>query len=173
MVDDRRLTLGEYLETIGAVSVAEVSAEDKQARWDEYFFGIARQAAAKSKDRSVKVGCLIAGPDKEIRSTGFNGFPRGVDDDKWERHQRPLKYKWTEHAERNAIYACSVRPKGCTLYVMWHPCMDCARAIVQSGITALVCEKPDYTDPRWGGDFNLATELFGEAGVSVRYINDK
>ena len=72
--------------------------------WDEYFLTLCDAVALKSKDRSTKLGCVIVGVGHEVRSTGYNGFPRGVNDNVDARHQRPEKYKWTEHAERNAIY---------------------------------------------------------------------
>ena len=102
------------------------------AKWDRYFMGLAVQAATLSKDESTKLGCVIVGPDREIRATGYNSFPRGVNDDRPERQGRPLKYKWFEHAERNAIYNAArvgVSLKGCVLYCAWPPCTDCARGI--------------------------------------------
>uniref|UniRef100_UPI0035253B42 deoxycytidylate deaminase n=1 Tax=Salmonella enterica TaxID=28901 RepID=UPI0035253B42 len=104
---------------------------------DDYFINLARSVSERSKDRSTKVGCVIVGPDNEIRSTGYNSFPRGINDDAPERHARPEKYLWTEHAERNAIYAAArvgTPLKGCRAYLPWFPCMGCARALVQSGI---------------------------------------
>ena len=64
--------------------------------WDEYFLAMCQLVASKSKDRSTKVGAIIVGPDNEIVSTGYNGFPRGINDDIKERHERPLKYKFTD-----------------------------------------------------------------------------
>lgn len=141
--------------------------------WDDYLMGFAHHAAAKSKDRSKKVGCVIVGPANEIRSTGYNSFPRGIDDERPERHERPAKYRWTEHAERNAIYNAAragIRTEGCRMFLPWFPCMDCARAIVQSGIIELVCVEPDVGDSRWGTDFKDALVLFDEAGVKTRYV---
>lgn len=143
------------------------------ATWDDYFMGLASHVATRSKDRSTKVGCVIVGPDNEICSTGYNGFPRGINDEVPERHERPAKYKWTEHAERNAIYNAArmgTALKGCRIYLPWFPCMDCARAITQSGIVELVCHAPDMNDERWGHDFSTATVLFEEAGVAVRHV---
>jgi dCMP deaminase len=140
--------------------------------WDLRFMRLAEHIGTWSKDRSTRVGCIIVGPNREIRSTGYNGFPRGVDDAPEERHVRPAKYKWTEHAERNAIYNAArigVPIDGCTMYVPWFPCMDCARAILQSGISVLVAYRPDVNDPKWGEDFQLAMILFNEAGVTVRW----
>jgi dCMP deaminase len=140
--------------------------------WDSRFMRLAEHIGAWSKDRSTRVGCVIVGPNREIRSTGYNGFPRGVDDAPEERHTRPAKYKWTEHAERNAIYNAArigVSIDGCTMYVPWFPCMDCARAVLQSGIKTLVAYRPDFDDPQWGEDFRLALRLFEEGGVVVRW----
>lgn len=140
--------------------------------WDTYFLDIARHVATRSKDRSTKVGCVLVGPDNEIRSTGYNSFPRGIDDDAPERHGRPEKYLWTEHAERNAIYNAArvgTPLKGCRAYLPWFPCMDCARALVQVGCVEIVCTKPDITNPKWGEHFQRAEVLFNEAGVAVRY----
>lgn len=142
--------------------------------WDNYFMGLAGYVATRSKDRSTKVGCVIVGPDNEIRSTGFNGFPRGVDDACEARHARPAKYLWTEHAERNAIYNAArmgTALKGCRIYLPWFPCMDCARAIVQSGIGELICVAPDVTNLKWGEDFRNSAVLLEEAGVGVRHVS--
>jgi dCMP deaminase len=146
------------------------------SNWDSYFIELATLAATRSKDRSTKVGCVIVGPDNEIRSTGYNGFPRGINDDAPERHERPAKYLWTEHAERNAIYNAArsgISLKGCRAFLPWFPCMDCARAIVQSGIVELIAYKPDLKDQKWGREFVAAIEMFGEAGVSVRYVEHR
>ena len=86
--------------------------------WDDYFAGLLSQVAVKSKDPTTKIGALIVGPDREIRSTGYNSFPRGLDDNVRERMERPEKYYWIEHAERNAIYnaaRCGTTLKGCTV----------------------------------------------------------
>jgi len=133
---------------------------------------LARQIAEWSKDRSRQVGCIIAGPNNEIRAVGFNGFPRGVDDSVEARHQRPAKYPWTEHAERNAIYNAArvgTPVEGCRMYLPWFPCMDCARAIIQSGIAELVCIQPDLKDPQWGQDFSDVPVLLKEGGVKIRW----
>ena len=147
------------------------------ANWDKRFFDLARLVGSWSKDRSTKVGCVIVGPHNEVRSIGFNGFPRLANDDAEERHLRPAKYKWTEHAERNAIYnavLAGTSLAGCRMYLPWFPCMDCARAIVQSGIVELIAIEPQLDDERWGEDFRSAFALFEECGVKVRFVeNDR
>lgn len=137
---------------------------------------LARHLSQWSKDRSRKVGCVIVDADKQVRAWGYNGFPRDIDDEDEGRHERPAKYLWTEHAERNAIYSAArlgVSLKGCRMYIPWFPCMDCARAIVQVGITELIALQPDFSDPKWGSDFRSAIELFREAGVSLRWYSDR
>lgn len=136
--------------------------------WHEYFLNMVYFVSTKSKDRSTKVGCVIVGPDNEIRSTGYNGFPRGVNDDLDERHERPAKYMWTEHAERNAIYNAArigVSINKCTLYQDWWPCADCARAIVQSGITKMIlcAESKKKGNKQW-------EERFGESMLVGKQI---
>jgi dCMP deaminase len=143
---------------------------DKNELWDRRFLELASNVGSWSKDRSAKTGCVIVGPDRIVRSTGFNGFPRGIDDEVAARHARPAKYMWTEHAERNAIYNAArlgFAIYGCTCYINWFPCADCARAIVQTGIVRVVGLEPNKADPRWGSDFAFAFDLFREARVDL------
>jgi dCMP deaminase len=138
--------------------------------WDRRFLELAAHIGGWSKDRSAKTGCVIIGPDRLVRSTGYNGFPRGIDDDQPARHVRPAKYHWTEHAERNAIYNAArlgISTEGCTCYINWFPCIDCARAIIQAGLVRVVGLEPDRDDPKWGADFHFALDLFKEAGLEL------
>ena len=142
-------------------------------KWDQRMIELAQLVATWSKDRSRQTACVIVGPNREIRATGYNGFPRGADDTKDARHERPAKYHWTEHAERNAIYNAArigTPLDGCTIYMPWYPCADCARAIVQSGIVEVVAVAPDWNDPKWAADFAMVTELFEECGTKVRFV---
>lgn len=125
-----------------------------------------------SKDRSTRVGCVVVGPDREIRSVGYNGFPRGIMDDMESRHARPLKYCWTEHAERNAIYNAArigVSLQNCRMYLTWFPCVECARAIVQVGLAERVASRPNLSDPQWGEQFAISLALLEESGVAIRW----
>jgi dCMP deaminase len=142
--------------------------------WDRRFMELAQYISLWSKDKGTQVGCVIVGPRKEIRAIGYNGFPRGANDDIASRYERPQKYKWTEHAERNAIFNAVLSGTsvvGCRMYVPWFPCMDCSRAIVQAGISELVAFEPDLANDRWGDDFREALDLFSECGVAVRYYS--
>ena len=118
-------------------------------RWVEYFRKLAHTVKLKSKDENTQIGAVIVGKDKEIVSTGYNSFPRGLEDNIQDRQERPEKYFWFEHAERNAIYNAArigVSTKGCTMYLSCGiPCSDCSRGIINSGITRIFCEKGDVT----------------------------
>lgn len=139
------------------------------ADWYSRFRGLAKLIGSWSKDRSTHVGCIVFGPDREVRTVGYNGFPRGVNDDVEERHARPAKYLWTEHAERNAIYNAALTGvclKGCTLVAAGlYPCADCARAIIQSGIVRLVADVPNFDHPVWGESWRVADIMLREANV--------
>jgi dCMP deaminase len=129
-----------------------------------------------SKDKTpTRVGCVIVDDRNVVLSLGWNGFPRKVDDNKEERHERPLKYRWTEHAERNAIYNAAskgVALRGATLYSSYFPCTDCVRAIIQSGITKLIVTEPNWGDERWGDDFKIAKEMLDEAWVRTVWYEE-
>jgi dCMP deaminase len=142
--------------------------------WDEYYLNICEVVAARSKDPNTQVGCIIAGPAHEIRSTGYNSLPRGIRDDVPERLERPTKYLWMEHAERNAIYnaaRCGTPLEGCTIYIQIMPCMDCARAIVQAGIREVVVSRErmgQYSSDYYDEHFRQVETLFDEAAIKVR-----
>lgn len=148
--------------------------------WHNYFIGMSILVAKKSKDRSTHVGCVIVGEDNEVLSTGFNGFPRGVDDDIEARHDRPAKYEFTEHAERNAIFNAArvgAKLKGSTLYLNYAaPCMctGCARAIIQAGIKTIITPNnipwPGVGD-QWSLSIQQAEEMLDEAGVGVYNVH--
>jgi dCMP deaminase len=107
--------------------------------WNEYFINMLDVVSSKSKD-TTKTAAIIVGPDHEIRSTGYNGFPRGLKYDE-EKVIKPEKYFWYEHAERNAIYNAArmgISINTCTIYVSHFPCVDCARGIIQSGIKKVI-----------------------------------
>lgn len=141
-------------------------------KWHRRFMEVAFLVAGWSKDPSTKTGAVVVGPDREIRATGYNGLVRGVDDSVSERMERPTKYDFFEHAERNAIYnACltGTSLKGCVMYATHAPCTDCARAIIQSGIKMVVTNKIiiDESTPKgtWRDKLDFSKQMFEEAGV--------
>lgn len=122
---------------------------------------------------------MIVGKDNEIVSTGYNSFPRGIDDSIPERQERPEKYYWFEHAERNAIYNAArigVSTSGCTMYLTCGiPCADCARGIINAGIIRIVCEMDSSFGARgdmWDEHAKRSLILFEESKVDIRYYGD-
>jgi len=146
--------------------------------WDQYFIEIALLVAKKSKDESTKLGAVIVGPDNEIRSTGYNSFPRGLNDTLGARQERPEKYHWFEHSERNAIYNAArigVSLKGCRMYLTPGPgvCCGCARAIIQSGVAEVILSGDMNTKQKWSEEAKRSMIMFEECGVKVRnYVPD-
>lgn len=142
--------------------------------WDEYFMTMAFFVAMKSKDLSSHIGSVIVGPNNEIRSTGYNGFPRGVNDSIIARFQRPMKYDYSEHSERNSLYNAArtgVCTDGCRMYTQGTPCCDCARAIIQSGIKEVIVHAAwELSDvqQKWKRAAEISKEMFHESGVKLR-----
>ena len=134
--------------------------------WHDYYFGFARHAATKSKD-STQVGAAIIGPNGEIRMTGYNGPPKGVLDLP-ERRERPAKYKFTAHAEQNAIAFAArngVPTDDCIMYVTHMPCAGCMKSIIQAGIRAVFIG--DGTTSMPTDEFEAAEIMANEANVKV------
>ena len=146
--------------------------------WTDYFLNIAEQVKLKSKDQSTQIGAVVVGLDNEVLSTGYNSFPRGLDDSKQERQERPEKYFWFEHAERNAIYNAArigVSLKNSTIYLTSGiPCMDCARGIVNSGIKVVWCKRVCTTKnkEKWEESQMKSMQLLNESGVQVFFYLD-
>jgi dCMP deaminase len=142
-------------------------------KWDRRFLRLAIHLSSWSKDPSTQVGCVVVGPDREIRSTGFNGFPRGIADSLERLVDRELKYPLICHAEENAIMHAArigVALKGCVAYVTWPPCTRCARSLVQAGIVEVVYPKGLEIPERWRADFELSSSLMHEAKVQLRTV---
>lgn len=138
--------------------------------WDEYFMGIALLSSMRSKDPSTQVGSCIVNSEKKILSMGYNGMPRCCSDDEfpWDRSGDPLnsKYLYVCHAELNAILNCySGNVRGCTVYTTLFPCNECAKAIIQAGISEVVYMSDKYSD----SDSVLASKrMFDTVGVKYR-----
>tara|TARA_R110000851_G_scaffold327964_1_gene498092 strand:+ start:4849 stop:5304 length:456 start_codon:yes stop_codon:yes gene_type:complete len=142
--------------------------------WEEYYRNIVHQVKLKSKDEKTKIGAIVVGRDGEILSTGYNSFPRGINDNIPERQVRPEKYFWFAHAELNSIVNAArigVSTKGSAMYVTCGiPCSDCAKAIVNAGIDKVVCETAQSAkDIRWVRHADRSLIMFEEAGVTIEY----
>lgn len=139
------------------------------AKWVERFINLAAHVAGWSKD-PTQVGAVIIRPDRSVASVGFNGLPRAVSDDPARLADRETKLLYTVHAELNAILAAREPLHGCSIVVYpFQPCAQCAAAIIQAGITEVICpEVPDAS--RWADSFHAARTMFHEAGTVVRWV---
>ncbi len=140
-------------------------------KWDSRFLELAKHISEWSKDPSTKVGCVVVGEDREIRSTGFNGFPRGIEDDSNRLEDREQKYPLICHAEENAIMHAArigISLKGNTAYISWPPCSRCARSLIQAGVNEVVFPAGVDVPERWRPDFDIAIAMMNEAGIAVR-----
>ena len=136
-------------------------------KWDSRFLGLAKEISTWSKDPSRKIGC-IAVRDRKILATGYNGFPKGIEDLKVRYDDREQKYHFVVHAEMNTIYNAAengISLKGSTLYIYGLPvCSECAKGIIQAGVERVVVFSKETPD-RWVDSIAKTTELFEEAGV--------
>lgn len=149
-------------------------------KWHKRFLKLAHEVASWSKDRYTHVGAVIIGPDRDPRSFGYNGFPRNIDDEISERHERPLKYKWSEHAEKNALANCNrvgIPTKGCSIYITHFPCTECARMIIQSGLEEVIVDNASMKQTeqnfreRWDEDLQVSKTMLEEAHVKIEFID--
>jgi len=142
--------------------------------WDQYFMTLTYFVAMKSKDDNTHIGAIIIDQNKSIISTGYNSFPRKINDFKRERQERPEKYFWFEHAERNAIYNAGrvgIPLENCIMYTQGIPCMNCARGIVQVGIKEVIVHKywiESDSSEIWTDNAKKSIILFNEANVKLR-----
>ena len=145
--------------------------------WDEYFINIAEQVKLKSKDINTQIGVVVVGKDNSIVSTGYNSFARGINDDIDERQEKPEKYFWFEHAERNAIYNAArigVSLKYSTMYLTCGmSCSDCTRGIINSGIKRVYLERGGGAKGvLWDEHEKRSIEMFKEAGVEIIFYDE-
>jgi dCMP deaminase len=135
--------------------------------WDKRFLELAELASSWSKDPSTKVGAVIVDDQNIIVSVGFNGFPKGIEDNDRLNH-RDSKYQIIVHAENNALMFAKRPLDGCTIYTYpFMPCPRCAGMIIQSGIKRVVSYKNTTDRMRWELDFSISRELFNEANIQL------
>lgn len=141
--------------------------------WDEYFMGVALLSARRSKDPNTQVGACIVNAKNKIVGAGYNGLPMGCDDDvfPWAKQGDFLetKYPYVCHAELNAILNnIGMDLQGCKIYTALFPCNECAKAIIQSGITEVVYLSDKYD----GSETSKASKrMLDSAGVTYRKVS--
>lgn len=153
------------------------------SRWDDHFLRMAEEQTRMSKDPNTRVGAVIVGPNREVRSTGFNGFPRLICDSPERLNDRDMKLRLVVHAEMNAVLAAArvgIPLAGCSLYLaatddtgtVWGgpPCVRCTVEMIQAGIKTVVSRPKKAVPSRWHADLLLAGDLLAEAGVDYREV---
>lgn len=141
--------------------------------WNQYFMELAKLSARRSKDPSTQVGAVIIGDENRIVSIGYNGFPRGCNDDifPWTKDKtiEENKYLYVVHAEQNAIINSTEETlKGCTMYTTLFPCNDCAKLIIQCGINRVV-----YIEQKPGMSTLAAMKMFNHCNVVFEEYNEE
>lgn len=129
-----------------------------------------------SKDPSKKVGAIFLAPHSlQVKTFGYNGFPRDIDETLESRWVKPAKNFFVEHAERNGIYnACrhGTPLENSICIVTMFPCAECARALIQVGVKCVVSVEPNIEDETWGEQFKKSLLMFAEANISVIYLHE-
>ena len=147
----------------------------RSEEWHKRYLGLAREVASWSKDPSRKIGAVAVGQKGQVLAQGYNGFPRGINDDEFRLMDRETKYKYVVHAEMNLIYNATyngVSLDGSTVYVTGLPvCSECAKGLIQVGVKQVIMDAKDADrDDFWAKSFELTTSMFGEAGVIWKAI---
>lgn len=142
----------------------------KVISWDQYFMGVAKLSAYRSKDPNTQVGACIVSPENKIVGVGYNGLPWGCEDDQfpWSNREGDMydtKYPYVVHAELNAILNSIQKLKDCRIYVSLFPCHECVKAIIQSGIKEIIYEDDKYNDTP---SDKAAKRMLDAAGVTYK-----
>lgn len=141
--------------------------------WDEIFMREVYLWASKSKDPRTKIGAVLVKDNIPI-SHGYNGFARNVKDDTKRYNDRPTKYKFVVHAEDNTVLNCARRgisSVGSTLYTQCVPCCECAKSIIQGGITDIVVHNLWPTMNNWEKSQEHSKVMFDEVGIKIRVFS--
>lgn len=133
--------------------------------FDEWMLEVAAAIALRSPDPSTKCGAIIVRPDRSIAATGYNGFPRNMEDREFWWEKREEKYDRVIHAEMNALLHSREDLRGYTIYISKPPCKDCAKHLAAAGIVKVVWKLDWEFHKRW--DVDRAMQLLAETGVEV------
>lgn len=136
--------------------------------WDQRFMGLAFHVSSWSKDPSTQVGAVIVNARNQVLSLGYNGFPRGIVDSVERLQNRQTKYAFIAHAERNALDNAECPVVGATLYTTLCPCNECAKSIVQRGISRVVSPLIPSGKDHW--DFTSTQIMFKETNVTLDFV---
>jgi dCMP deaminase len=144
------------------------------SKWDKRFMRVAQEISCWSKDPSKQIGAVAVNSDRRILATGYNGFPKGIEDIPARYEDRTIKYDLVVHAEMNCIYNATfsgISLKDSTMYVWGLPvCHDCAKGIIQVGINRIVIGMMD-SPQKWLDSFEKSRRMFDESGVDIDFLH--
>jgi dCMP deaminase len=143
--------------------------------FDEWFMREVYHVSTKSKDPSTKVGAVLI-RDNHTISSGYNGFPIGVDDNENRYSNRSIKYFFAVHAEDNCFLTAArfgISTINTILYTTGIPCNECAKSIIQGGVKEVVIHKqwPEMTHSKWIESTDFTKVMFRESGISIRVFD--
>lgn len=129
--------------------------------------------ATKSKDKSTQLGSILINSKGVVIGSGVNNFPEFVLQSV-DRYQRPHKYYYTEHAERDCIFKAvksNQNVNGSIMFCPWFACADCARSIIKCGVKCVIGHLPIFefseltSHSGWGDSIVAAFNMFDEVGI--------
>lgn len=159
------------------MKIYKIWDENKKYSTHEIFDKI-NEIAQFSRDPHTRVGCALTNDSGNILLMGYNDYPENMLIIPQERKERPEKYKWIEHAERNVLFTAArlgISTSGLTMHQNLCPCTECARAIVHSGLKRVVTHRPDLDNEavqRWHEDMKRSLEMFSETNVEIVFTED-
>lgn len=144
---------------------------------DAEFLAMAYDIASRSPDPSNQNGAVIVIDQRPI-FRDCNRFPTNFKFDESFLTDRDKKLQYIEHAERTTVFGaakCGISTHGAIMYCPWFACMECARAIIFSGIAEVVghAERMVTTPERWRESVEKALKYLDENNVRVRFASDK
>ncbi|QEH62085.1 deoxycytidylate deaminase [Spiroplasma chinense] len=148
-----------------------MNCRDNYIDWNTYFMAMVELNAMKSKDPNTQVGAVIVNDLKQIVSTGYNGMPRGFNDNDypWDREGewQDTKYPYIVHAELNAILSSGHNVRGCYMYTSLFPCNECSKSLIQSGI-----KKVYFASDKYNGTIEnkVSKKMLDDAGISYEKL---
>lgn len=144
----------------------------KRIEWEQYFVALSKITAMRSKDPNTKVGAIIVNDRNRILSLGYNGMPNGDDSFPWSReaeNEKDKKYPYVIHAEINAVLNASTDLRGTTMYTTLFPCSNCAKFIVQTGITKICYISNFYAGTE---DHEISEFILKKGNVAMQQVKD-
>lgn len=144
-------------------------------KWNKRYLSLAREISTWSKDPSRQIGAVAVSEKGRVLSTGYNGFPRGVNDSDVLYHDREYKYQRVVHAEMNCIFNATYNGAcldGSTMYVWGLPmCSDCAKGVIQVGVKAVYWDTDQEVPDQWSQSMLITQEMFDEVGIEFRRLH--